>query len=157
MYGITQVYISGIRLVSVRLNAHYTNRYLYFYACLHIKVAAKQVTHKATVVDNESHEVSQMEDEIHPLINQKVKWKIEWKPMIFGHTYFEIDSSENNKAICLTCKERIAWGGSMPIKFNTSNPCKHLMTHKNEYKHFVKNEKKREEAIKKKGNGSKPH
>ena len=31
-----------------------------------------------------------------------------------------------------------------------------LMTHKNEYKHFVKNKKKSEELAKKKGDGSKP-
>ena len=89
-------------------------------------MTAKQFTHKATVVDNESHEISQTEDETHPLLNQKLKRKIEIKSVVFGHTYFEIDSSENNKAICLTCNERIARGGSKPTKFDTSNLCKHF-------------------------------
>ena len=48
--------------------------------------------------------------------------------------------------------DKISQGGSKPTKFNTSNLCKHLMTHKDEYKHFVKNKKKREETVKKKGN-----
>ena len=65
----------------------------------------------------------------------------------------EINSSKNNKAICLTCKEKISWGGSKPTKFNTSNLHNHLMTHKDEYKHFVKDKKKREETTKKKANG----
>ena len=50
-------------------------------------------------------------------------------------------------------KEKISWGGSKPTKFNASNLCKHLMTHKDEYKHFDKDEKKREVTSKKKGNG----
>ena len=80
-----------------------------------------------------------------PLLNKKVKLKIERKPVVFGHTYLKIDSSENNnKAICLTCKEKISWGGSKPTKFNTSNLHLHSMTHKDKYKCFVDDEKKRE-------------
>ena len=63
--------------------------------------------------------------------------------------YIEIDNRENNKAICLTHKEKISRGGSKPTKFNTSNLRKHLMTYKDEYKCFVKGKKKREETIKK--------
>ena len=50
-------------------------------------------------------------------------------------------------------KEKISQGGSKPTKINASNLCKHLMTHKDEYKCFVKDEKKREVTSKKKGNG----
>ena len=50
-------------------------------------MAAKEVYREATVVDNESHEVSQTEDEFQDTITtQKVKLKIERKPAVFGHT-----------------------------------------------------------------------
>ena len=50
-------------------------------------MAAKEVYHKATVVDNESYKVSQMEDETQDTITkQKMKLKIERKPVVFGHT-----------------------------------------------------------------------
>jgi len=116
-------------------------------------MAANEVCYEAldeaTAVDNESHEVLQMEEESHT--KQKGEAK-ERKKTSGIWTYFEIDSSENKKAICLTCKEKVSRGGSKPTKFNTSNLRKHLMTHKDEYKRFVKDEKKREETAKKKGN-----
>ena len=103
-------------------------------------MAAKEVYREATVVDNESHDVSQTEDE--PQDKQKGEAKHRKKTSGIW-TYFEIDSSESNKAICLTCKEKISRGGSKPTKFNISNLRKHLMTHKDEYKCFVDDEKKK--------------
>ena len=116
-------------------------------------MAAKEVYCEATVVDNESHKVSQMEDEPQDTITKQKGEAKDRKKTSGIWTYFEIDSSESNKAICLTCKEKISWGGSKPTKFNTSNLCKHLMTHKDEYKHFVDDEKKREERTNRKGYG----
>ena len=50
-------------------------------------MTAKEVYHKATEVDDESHEVSLMEDETQDTItNKNVKLKIKRKPMVFGHT-----------------------------------------------------------------------
>ena len=50
-------------------------------------MAAKQLYCEATVVDNESHEVSQRENEPQDTITkQKMKLKIERKPAVFGHT-----------------------------------------------------------------------
>lgn len=69
-------------------------------------MAANEVCYEATVIDNESHKVSQMEEE-----RQKGEAK-EQKKTSGIWTYFEIDSSENKKAICLTCKEKISQGGS---------------------------------------------
>ena len=107
-------------------------------------MAAKQVYHEATVVDNESHEVSQRENEPQDtIIKQKDEAKDRKKTNGIW-TYFEIDSSESSKAICLTCKKKISQGGSKPTKFNTSDLRKHLMTHKDEYKHFVDEQKRRE-------------
>ena len=60
-----------------------------------------------------------------------------------------MNSSENNKPMSLTCNGEISWGGSKPTKLNTSNLQKHLMIHKDEYKHFVKDEKKGDEISKK--------
>ena len=94
-----------------------------------------------------------MEDETQDTITKQKGEAKDQKKTSGVWTYFEIDSSENNKAICLTCKEKISRGRSKPTKFNTSNPRKHLMTHKDEYKRFVDDEKKREERTKKKGNG----
>ena len=47
---------------------------------------------------------------------------------------------------------KILQEGSKPTKFNTSNLRKHLMTHKDEYKRFVDDKKKREKGTKKKDN-----
>ena len=50
-------------------------------------MAAKEVYREATVVDNESHEVSQTEDEPQDTITkQKAKLKIERRPVVFGNT-----------------------------------------------------------------------
>ena len=112
-------------------------------------MATKQVYHKATVIANESHEVSQRENEPQDTITKQKDEAKDRKKTNGIWTYFEIDSSESNKVICLTCKKKISRGGSKPTKFNTSNLCKHLMIHKDEYKHFVDEEKKREERTKK--------
>ena len=116
-------------------------------------MAAKEVYREATVVDNESHEacheVLQTEEETQDTITIQKDEVKDRKKTSGIWTYFEIDSNEINKAICLTCKEKISRGGSKPTKFNTSNLRKHLMTHKDEYKRFVKDEKKREETTKK--------
>ena len=94
-----------------------------------------------------------MEDETKDTITKQKSEAIDWKKTSGIWTYFEIDSSENNKAICLTCREKISRGESKPNKFNISNLRKHLETHKDEYKRFVKDEKKKEETTKKKDNG----
>ena len=106
------------------------------------KMAAKEVYREATVVDNESHEacheVLQTEEETQDTITIQKDEVKDRKKTSGIWTYFEIDSNENNKAICLTCKEKISQGVSKPTKFNTNILRKHLMTHKDEYKHFVK-------------------
>ena len=93
-------------------------------------MAAKEVYHETTVVDNESHEVSRTEDEPQDTITPQKGEAKDQKKTTGIWTYFEIDSSESNKAMCLACKEKISWGGSKPTEFNTSNLRKHLMTHK---------------------------
>ena len=66
--------------------------------------------------------------------------------------YFKIDSSDNKKAICLTCGERVSWGGSVSTKFNTSNLRKHLKIHNNQFKSLLEEEeRKREQSKKAKG------
>ena len=116
-------------------------------------MAAKEVYREATVVENESHEVSQTDDKPQDTITKQKGEAKDQKKTSGIWTYFEINSSESNKVICLTCKEKISRGGSKSTKFNTSNLRKHLMTHKEEYKRLVDDEKKREERTKKKGNG----
>ena len=50
-------------------------------------MATKEVYCKATVVDNESHKVSQMEDETQDTIAKpKSETKDQRKPVVFGHT-----------------------------------------------------------------------
>ena len=70
-------------------------------------MAAKEVYHEATVVDNESHEVSQTEDEFQDTITTQKGEAKDRKETSGIWTYFEIDSSESNKAICLISKEKI--------------------------------------------------
>ena len=71
--------------------------------------------------------------------------------MVFGHT--SRLRVVKITAIYFTCMEKISWGRSKTTKLNTSNLCKHLMTHKDEYKNFVKNKNTKEKTIKNKGNG----
>ena len=49
---------------------------------------AKDVYHEATVVDNDSREVPQMEDEAQDTITKQnqMKLKIKRKPAVFGYT-----------------------------------------------------------------------
>ena len=63
-------------------------------------MTTKEVYPEATVVDNESHNVSQTENETQGIIT---KWKGEAKDKITNGvwTCFKINSSENNKAIFL--------------------------------------------------------
>ena len=82
------------------------------------KMAAKEVYRKATVINNKATKFhkQKMKSKI-PLLNKKVKLRIATKTVVFW-TYFEINNSENNKTICLTCKEKISRGGNKPTKFN---------------------------------------
>ena len=65
-------------------------------------MAAKEVYREATVVDNESHKVLQTEDEPQGTITKQQGEAKDQKKTSGIWTYFEIDSSESNKAICLT-------------------------------------------------------
>ena len=71
-------------------------------------MAAKEVYHEATVVDNEIHEVSQTEDEPQDTITSQKGEAKDRKKTTGIWTYFEIDSSESNKAMCVASKEKIS-------------------------------------------------
>ena len=51
-------------------------------------MAAKEVYHETTIVENESHQVSQTEEgqTLNIITKQKVKLNIERKPAVFGCT-----------------------------------------------------------------------
>ena len=115
-------------------------------------MATKEVYCKATVVDNESHKVSQMEDETQDTIAKPKSETKDQKKTSGIWTYFEIYSCENNKVIFLTCKEKISQGGSKPTKFNTSNLREHLMTHKVNISILLKTKRKGKRQLKG-GNG----
>ena len=63
--------------------------------------------------------------------------------------YFKIDKSDNKKAICLTCEEKVSRRGSVSTKFNTSNLRKYLMVHKDQFQSLLEEEKRRKEKPKK--------
>ena len=123
----------SIGLVSVRLKAHCISQYFYPYACLcHLilfKMAAKEVYCEVTVVDNEAMKSHRRKMEPPDTITKQIGKAKDQKKTSGIWTYFKIDSSNNNKAVCLTFKEKISLGGSKLTKFNTSKLRKPLMTH----------------------------
>ena len=54
--------------------------------------------------------------------------------------FFAVHEEDKSKAICFTCNEKVPRGGSNPKNFNTTNFCKHLQSHSDEYKKFCKKE-----------------
>ena len=70
---------------------------------------ATENSHKATDSCHEGEPLS-----VDKGVKERKKTSEVWK-------YFKVDKSDNKKAICLTCEEKVSRGGSVSTKFNTSN------------------------------------
>ena len=92
-------------------------------------MAAKEVYCEVTVVDNEAIKSHRRKIEPPDTITKQIGKAKDRKKTSGIWTYFEIDSSNSNKAVCLTFKEKISLGGRKLTKFNTSKLRKPLMTH----------------------------
>ena len=62
-----------------------------------------------------------------------------------SYGFFAVHKEDKSKAICLTCNEKVSRGGSNPKNFNTTNLCKHLQGHSDEYKKFCEKEVTKQE------------
>ena len=51
-------------------------------------------------------------------------------------TFFSICETDNTKAICGTCQEKMSRGGKSSKSFNTTNLRKHMELHPKEFKEF---------------------
>ena len=106
------------------------------------KIEIREATESSHEATESSHEATvRTEGELRS-VNKGVK---ERKKTSDIWTYFKIDSSDITKAVCLTCKEKVSRGGSVPTKFNTSNLHKHLMIHKDQFQSLLEEKKRRKE------------
>ena len=64
--------------------------------------------------------------------------------------FFSVHKEDKSKAICLTCKEKVSRGGSNPKNFNTTNLRKHLQSHRDKYKEFVRRKLQKETKLRSK-------
>ena len=66
-------------------------------------------------------------------------------------TFFSICETDNTKAICGTCQEKVSHGGKSSKSFNTTNLWKHLELYPKDFKEFSSMEV---EKVKEKGKGN---